>query len=52
MAKPNLPDLKTLLQAGIDPKTGLPVKFGGGCKAMLKEDLKKFLNSHSTSQCL
>lgn len=43
MGKPNLPDLQTLFQAGIDPKTGLPIKFGGGCKAMLKEDLKKFL---------
>ena len=43
MGKPNLPDIATLFQAGIDPKTGLPVKFGGGCKAMLKEDLKKFL---------
>ena len=43
MGTPKLPDLQTLFQAGIDPKTGLPVKFGGGCKAMLKEDLKKFL---------
>ena len=37
-----LPDLTTLYQAGIDPKTGLPLKFGGQ-KCMLKEDLKKFL---------
>ena len=43
MGTPKLPDLQTLFQAGIDPKTGLPIKFGGGCKAMLKEDLKKFL---------
>ena len=43
MPGPNLPDIKTLWQAGINPKTGLPVKLGGGCKAMLKEDLKKFL---------
>lgn len=39
----NLPDIKTLFQAGIDPKTGLPIKLGGGCKALLKENVKKFL---------
>lgn len=38
-----LPDLKTLWQAGIDPKTGLPLKFKGQGKVMLKEDIKKFL---------
>ena len=25
----NIPDLETLLKAGIDPKTGLPVKLVG-----------------------
>ena len=38
----NLPDLTTLYQAGINPKTGLPVKLGGD-KKQLKEDIKKFL---------
>lgn len=38
-----LPDLSTFFQAGIDPKTGLPLKFTSGAKCMLKEDLKKFL---------
>lgn len=42
MGKPVLPDLNTLYQAGINPKTGLPLKFGGS-KCVLKEDLKKFL---------
>ena len=37
-----LPDLTTLYQAGIDPKTGLPTKFGGS-KCTIKEDVKKFL---------
>ena len=37
-----LPQLDVLLQAGIDPKTGLPIKFGSS-KCLLKEDLKKFL---------
>ena len=38
-----LPDFETFWQAGINPKTGLPVKLGSGAKCMLKEDLKKFL---------
>ena len=42
MGKPYLPNLEPLWQAGIDPKTGLPSKFGGS-KCTLKEDLKKFL---------
>ena len=42
MGSPNLPDIATLFQAGIDPKTGLPLKFGNS-KCTLKEDLKKFL---------
>ena len=39
----NLPQLDVLLQAGIDPKTGLPLKMAGGDKKHLKEDIKKFL---------
>ena len=42
MGKPVLPQLDVLIQAGINPKTGLPIKFGGS-KCTLKEDLKKFL---------
>jgi len=38
-----LPDLTTLYQAGIDPKTGLPLKMTAGQKTRLKEDIKKFL---------
>ena len=38
-----LPEIQTLWQAGIDPKTGLPVKFVAGNKCVLKEDIKKFL---------
>ena len=38
-----LPDFSTFFQAGIDPKTGLPLKFTSGSKCALKEDLKKFL---------
>lgn len=37
-----LPDLQTIWQAGINPKTGLPIKFGSS-KCTLKEDVKKFL---------
>lgn len=35
-------DLNLLVQAGINPKTGLPLKFGGS-SCSLKEDIKKFL---------
>ena len=42
MAGPVLPNLEPFWQAGINPKTGLPLKFGSQ-KCMLKEDLKKFL---------
>ena len=38
----NLPDFKTYWQAGINPKTGLPVKFTS-TKCNLKEDIKKQL---------
>ena len=37
-----LPDLQTFLQAGIDPKTGLPLKLIN-VKYGLKDDVKKFL---------
>lgn len=38
-----LPQLDLYWQAGIDPKTGLPLKFSSGNKKCLKEDIKKFL---------
>lgn len=39
---PFLPNLEPLYAAGINPKTGLPIKFGP-TKATLKEDIKKAL---------
>lgn len=41
MAGPMLPNLEPFWAAGINPKTGLPVKFGN--KETLKEDIKKQL---------
>lgn len=38
-----LPQLDVLFQAGIDPKTGLPLKLAGAMKCTLKEDIKIFL---------
>ena len=38
-----LPQLEVFYQAGIDPKTRLPLKAVSGSKAVLKEDIKKFL---------
>lgn len=45
MAKPNIPDIDTLLQAGINPKTGLPMKFGNK-RCTTKEDIKKLIRKN------
>lgn len=42
MAGPNLPNIAELIQAGINPKTGLPIKMGGS-PSQLKEDVRKLL---------
>lgn len=39
----NLPDIQTLLQAGIDPRTSLPVKFGNGVDGSFKPANKRLL---------
>ena len=41
MGQPKIPDIRTLIQAGFDPKTGLPNKIG--TKPCLKENVKKAL---------
>lgn len=43
MAQPYLPNIEQLIQAGINPKTGLPSKISSTNKCDLKGDLKKFL---------
>ena len=40
---PYMPNLEALLAAGIDPKTGLPVKVASGTKCALKNDIKKIV---------
>ena len=40
MGQPKLPQLDVLYQAGINPKTGLPLKYGN-VKCQTKEDIKK-----------
>ena len=40
---PYMPNLEALLAAGIDPKTGLPVKATSGTKCALKNDIKKIV---------
>ena len=40
---PYMPNLEALLAAGIDPKTGLPVKLNSGTKCTLKNDIKKIV---------
>lgn len=39
---PYLPNLDPIIQAGIDPKTGLPIKFGN--PVTLKEDIKRLIS--------
>lgn len=36
-------DVSTIVQAGIDPKTGLPIRMGGGTPSCVKGDIKKNL---------
>ena len=45
MAKNNakLTPIELYYQAGIDPKTNLPIKMAGSNKCALKENIKKFL---------
>lgn len=40
--QPNLPDINTLIAAGFDPVTGLPIKFGSD-PVYLKDNVKKVL---------
>lgn len=45
MAKPAILDIDTLIQAGINPKTGLPVKFGNK-RCTTKEDIKRAIRKN------
>ena len=38
-----LPDIRTLVQAGIDPRTGLPIKWTYGSDCSLKDSIKRVL---------
>ena len=38
-----LPDIRTLVQAGIDPRTGLPIKWASGSDCALKDSIKRVL---------
>ena len=41
---PKLPDYRTLIQAGIDPKTGLPLKLASAFNGKLKQDVKRIIS--------
>ena len=45
MGKPAVFDIDTLIQAGINPKTGLPMKFGGR-RCSTKEDIKRAIRKN------
>lgn len=54
MAKNNasIVDSNMLIQAGIDPKTGLPLKFASGDPAALKANVKKTLRIIDEQDCV
>lgn len=43
MGTPNIKDLMTLIQAGINPATGLPIRMSDGGNCDLKPNIKRFL---------
>ena len=42
MSEPRIPDLNTIIQTGVNPKTGLPLKMGI-CDCQLKDNIRKQL---------
>ena len=51
MGQPKLPQLDVLYQAGINPKTGLPLKFGN-TKCQVKEDIKRLLRNQDEEDAI
>lgn len=45
MGTPKIPDIQTIIQMGINPKTGLPFKFGNR-RCTTKEDIKKVIRKN------
>lgn len=45
MAKktPSIVDYKSIMEAGVDPKTGLPLKLAAACQCELKDNIKRIL---------
>ena len=55
MGKPYLPNLEPIIAAGVDPRTGLPMKMGAGTPCLLKENIKyrgKILKQNTSNQNL
>ena len=48
---PYLPDIQSLIAAGINPKTGLPMKMGS-CDCMLKDNIKRVLRVIDEQDCV
>lgn len=40
---PSIPDLATIIRAGIDPKTGLPLKIAGSMSSQMSEGARKIM---------
>lgn len=45
MSGPKIPNIDALIQAGIDPKTRLPIKISSSDTSMLKDNTKRFLKN-------
>lgn len=45
MGNPKILDIDTLIQAGINPKTGLPLKLGNR-RCSTKEDIKRAIRKN------
>lgn len=48
---PYLPDIQSLIAAGINPKTGLPIKMGS-CDCLLKDNIKRVLRIIDEQDCI
>ena len=49
---PYLPNLEPFIAAGIDPKTGLPMKMAAGLGCQLKENIRRVLRINDEQICI
>lgn len=52
MGRPVLPDVNTMIQAGFDPKTGLPIKMAQCLDSELKGNIKRIIRINDEQVCI